>query len=283
QHQLPQMAGDQIWSAGSNESMSLAACRQLDHALRGKLRQGDGGSFIIQLFIIHARTATLDEASSLAIGATEARFAEEFIGRDASLQPVVLNLDRREIFAKRALLEGAPSRLRGATRAFFSAAKGGGLIGQYLLRLVDLRALQFFQALDLLQRQLGEEAQEAPDVRVLGVAPELPVIVGGKALFVEPDRAGRRLAHLLSGGGRQQRRGKAKELALLDPPGQFDAIDDVAPLIGTAHLQATAVASGKLQEIVGLEDHVVELQEGERLLPLEAQLHRVEAQHAIDG
>ena len=39
---------------------------------------------------------------------------------------------------------------------------------------------------------------------------------------------------------------------------------------------------GELQEVVGLQDHVVELQERQRLLAIQAQLHRVEGQHAVD-
>src|SRR3546814_9322307 len=63
----------------------------------------------------------------------------------------------------------------------------------------------------------------------------------------------------------------------------LDAVHDVAPLVGAAHLQAAVVAPAQLQEVVGLEDHVVELQEGQRMLALQAQLHAVEGQHAVDG
>ena len=49
--------------------------------------------------------------------------------------------------------------------------------GEDLLGLVDLRALQRLEPRDLVERQLGEELQEAADVGVLGVAPELPEVV----------------------------------------------------------------------------------------------------------
>ena len=49
---------------------------------------------------------------------------------------------------------------------------------QHLLGLVDLGALQRRELGDLVQRQVGEQLQEALDVGVLGVAPELPVVVG---------------------------------------------------------------------------------------------------------
>ena len=53
-------------------------------------------------------------------------------------------------------------------------------------------------------------------------------------------------------------------------------------MIGTAHLQHAAVAPGELEEVVGLQHHVVELEERERLLALEAQLDAVHGQHAVD-
>ena len=64
---------------------------------------------------------------------------------------------------------------------------------------------------------------------------------------------------------------------------EVDTVDDVAPLIRTAHLQKAAIAAVQLQEVVGLEDHVVELEERERLLPVEAGFHRLEGQHPVDA
>src|SRR3546814_19930882 len=39
----------------------------------------------------------------------------------------------------------------------------------------------------------------------------------------------------------------------------------------------------QLAEIIGLEDHVIEFEEGQRLLALEPELDRIEGQHAVDG
>ncbi len=39
----------------------------------------------------------------------------------------------------------------------------------------------------------------------------------------------------------------------------------------------------QLQEIIGLQDHVVEFKEGQRLFTVQPQLHRIERQHAVDG
>jgi hypothetical protein len=92
----------------------------------------------------------------------------------------------------------------------------------------------------------------------------------------------RRLAHLGAGRRRDQRRGQRVELRQPHAPAEVDAVDDVAPLVGAAHLQRAAVAAGELDEVVGLQDHVVELEEGQLVLALEPELDRVHRQHAID-
>src|SRR3546814_8118370 len=51
-------------------------------------------------------------------------------------------------------------------------------VGQHLLGVVDLAARESLQSRDLVQRQVGEEPQETTHVRVLGVPPELPIIIG---------------------------------------------------------------------------------------------------------
>ena len=139
-----------------------------------------------------------------------------------------------------------------------------------------------FQPLDLVQWKVGEKSQETADVGVLRVPPELPIVVGAEQVLVEPHRTLRRLAHLRAVGGGDQRAGDAEELGAIDPPGQLDPVDDVAPLVGSADLQPAADPPRQLQKVVRLEDHVVELEEGQRLFAVEPQPNAVEGQHAID-
>jgi hypothetical protein len=139
-----------------------------------------------------------------------------------------------------------------------------------------------FEAGDLVERNIGEDAQEAAHVAVVGVAPELPEIVVRQHLFVQPDRAVDRLAHLGAVGGGQQLGGRAEQFDPVHPAGQFDAVDDVAPLVRPAELQPAAMAQRQFAEVVGLKDHVVEFEEGQRLFAIEAQLDQIEGQHAID-
>src|SRR5947209_13715190 len=113
---------------------------------------------------------------------------------------------------------------------------------QDLFALVELLPLKASEARDLLERQFGEQLEEAADVAVFAVAPELPVIIRGHCLRVEPNRASFGLAHLGSRGRRQQRRCERKQLNVEQPAAEVDAVDDVAPLVGSAHLQNAAVA-----------------------------------------
>ena len=106
--------------------------------------------------------------------------------------------------------------------------------------------------------------------------------VRGEAIGVEPHRPRRGLAHLGPARGGQQRGGQTVEIEAGGPAPELDPAYDVPPLIRSAHLQAASVTAPELQEVVRLEDHVVELEEGERLLAVEPELHRFEAEHPVD-
>ena len=66
----------------------------------------------------------------------------------------------------------------------------------------------------------------------------------------------------------------------VDPADQVDAGHDVAPLVVAAHLQPAALPLVQHQEVVGLQDLVVELDEGEA--GLQAHLVGLEGEHAVD-
>ena len=65
-------------------------------------------------------------------------------------------------------------------------------------------------------------------------------------------------------------------------PAEVDAVDDVAPLVGAADLQGAVIAPVELGEVVGLEHHVVEFEEGQLVLAVETELDRIHRQHAVD-
>jgi len=67
------------------------------------------------------------------------------------------------------------------------------------------------------------------------------------------------------------------------PARQIDAVDDIAPLIRSAHLHKAAVAAVQFKEIIGLQDHVVEFEERQRLLAVQPRFHALKRQHAVDA
>ena len=95
-------------------------------------------------------------------------------------------------------------------------------------------------------------------------------------LGIEPNRAGGGLAHLGAGRRRDQRRGEREQLRIVHAPAEIDAVDDIAPLIGAAHLQHAVVALVQFDEVVGLQHHVIEFEERQFLLAVEPHFHRVE-------
>ena len=192
------------------------------------------------------------------------------------------NFNGRQALGNCAFLKRLPRRF-GCLIGGVAAVQQGGCFGrQHLLGLVDLAALQRRKLVDLADRQDREQLEKFDDVGVLGVAPVLPEIIGRELVGVEPHRALGGLAHLVAGGGGEQRRGQREQLRRAHAAAEVDAVDDVAPLVRAAHLQAAAGAPRQLDEVVGLADHVVELDEAHLLLALEAQPHRVHGQHAVD-
>jgi len=201
---------------------------------------------------------------------------------DPGLQVRGGNLEGRQVGRQRALLERLLGGVAGLAGLVLAVGHPGGLVGQHLLGVVDLGARQGFQLGDAVQGQVGEQLQEPADVGVFRVPPELPVVVGAQLLGVQPHRARHGLAHLGARGRGQQRRGQAEGGLLVDPARQLHAVEDVAPLVRAAHLQHAAMGAVQLQEVDRLHQHVVEFEEGHRLLALEPQLDRVEGQHPVD-
>ena len=104
----------------------------------------------------------------------------------AARTPSPREFGRRDLDGRQRSASAPSSKVLRAVSAAASAAsramqQRGRLGGEHLLRLVDLGALQRRQPRDLVQRQQREQLQEPLDVGVLGVAPELPVIVGRAA------------------------------------------------------------------------------------------------------
>ena len=136
---------------------------------------------------------------------------------------------------------------------------------------------------DFSHGQFGEQPHEARHIGIFRIAPELPVIIRRNAIGIEPHGTLRRLAHLRPGCGGDQRCRQAKGFRLIHAPDQIGPHDNIAPLIGPAHLQHHTMATAQFQEVIGLKQHVVEFKEGQRLIAFQPLLHAFHRQHAIDA
>ena len=142
--------------------------------------------------------------------------------------------------------------------------------------------MQGFEAGNFIKGQFGEKAQEAADITIFGVAPELPEIPDRQFVFVEPNRTLGGFAHLRAGRGGDQRRGQAKDFLAIDAPCQINPRDDIAPLIGAAHLQHTAIAAAQFHKVVSLQNGIVEFQKTHRLFAIKPQFHAIHGEHTVD-
>ena len=145
-------------------------------------------------------------------------------------------------------------------------------IGKAYLGFVDLGSRKRAQTVTFVDGKFGIEFQKTPHISIGGVAPELPEFIRAEHITIQPDCSGLRLAHFFAIGCCQQRRGKAINLTLDHTARQVDTVNDVPPLVRTAHLQDAAVAAVQLHEIIGLQNHVIEFQKRQRLFPVEPRL-----------
>ena len=104
-----------------------------------------------------------------------ARFGE----RDSGWRVSRFDFERRQAFGDCRLPRRCGARFRrlrrAASRPWQSAVAS---VARIFLASLSSAPLSCFQPRDFVYRQIGEQPQEAPDIGVLGVAPELPIIVG---------------------------------------------------------------------------------------------------------
>jgi len=188
----------------------------------------------------------------------------------------------RQLAASAALFESLLSGIGGLFRRFLAMGQAGCSICQNFLGLVDFRSLHRFQTGNFGQINIREQAHEFADIPVIGISPELPVIIGTEPIGVEPDRTIHRFAHFRAVRFRNERGRHAKKFRAINPAAEFDAVDNIPPLVGAAHLQSAAMLTRQFEIIIGLQDHIIEFEERERLLPLQPQFDRIKGQHPVD-
>ena len=166
--------------------MLLAAERQLDDARLQRLA-GDERLFVAERSVVDPQAAAADLTARFAGRGDQPSTNESGQRAKPGVEFRPGNVDRRQAFGELAFLEGLAG---GGGRGVGGRApmqKRGRLVGQRLLRFVDLGAGQAFEPADFAQRQKSEQLQEPADVGVVDIAPELPVVVGREHGLIEPD------------------------------------------------------------------------------------------------
>ncbi len=155
--------------------------------------------------IIHARATTPDQPPRLAIAFGKPGGHKGGKGRHPAIQLCACNRNRWKPRIRGALFERRYRGFLGCFGGRFAVAQHGGLIAEDLLGVVELRAFQGIKLFNFGKRQFGEKSQEAPDIRVCRISPELIIIVWRKTGFVKPDGALRGFAHFFAGRRGDQR------------------------------------------------------------------------------
>ena len=214
--------------------------------------------------IIDARAAALNQTPRFAIGTGKARQHKGFQKSDTGIELSRTARHAGQIGAFAAALESFAGRGFGFLRRLAAMAHGG-FGRQHFFGIVKLGTFQCRKAGNFGFRQFGKQPQKPGNVAIFRVAPKLPIIIDRQHIGVQPDRTLRGFAHFRARRCRQQICRQTKQRRLIGAPRQFDAVDNIAPLVGAAHLQHAIVAPVQFQKIIGLQNHVIEFEETQRL------------------
>ena len=230
--------------------------------------------------------APFDEAAGLAPGLGETDPVEQVERLDTAGELRSGELDRRRVPQRRlghvaAAAEESRRRALGLARLILAVRQSRRLERQAPLGRPRVAAADRGDCADLVHRQQREEREKARHVAVVGIDPELVVVVGAGARGIEPDGPGGGLAHLRARGGRDQREGDAEGRRAAHAADQVDPGDDVPPLVAPAHLEAAALVRAEVVKVVGLQEHVVELEEVQAVGRFEAGAVGLGGEHAV--
>ena len=143
------------------------------------------------------------------------------------------------------------------------------------------------KAVDCFLVQRCEYLDVALCVLVAHIQPELIESIGSGAVAVQPDVAFLGLAELLAVGLGYQGAGQCKGAVIATQlaTNKFCTGGNVAPLVGTAHLQTAVLLLIEVQEVVTLQQLVCEFGKGHAILELTVQtaLHAVLCHHVVNG
>ena len=130
----------------------LFAERNLDHAFRRQVRAGERELLVADGRVVDAQAAGLDLPARFPGRGHKPR--RHRCGEHAVtlVERARRNVDGRQGVGERAFLEGLARRSFGLIRSGAAVHQRGRLVGEHLLRLVDLGALERRELLDLVER-----------------------------------------------------------------------------------------------------------------------------------
>ena len=155
------------------------------------------------------------------------------------------------------------------------------LPSQNLLGLVEVTALPLLHLGNLLHGQEGQQTDALENIGIVHIAPVLVEVIGRSLVGVEPHGITSGLAHLVAVGVGQQCDGHAVCVLAELLADELRTAQHIAPLVVAAELHITAVVLEQVVEVVGLHNHVVELQEAQTLF--HTLFVAVGAEHIVDG
>ena len=145
---------------------------------------------------------------------------------------------------------------------FLAMHKLGNLVGQHFFSFVDSSVLEGCQTMYLVHRQIGQQCQAVFNIAVVNIAPVLVEIVGRGLFGIQPQGTLFGFAHFFAFAVGQKLAGHAVSGLLLLAANQLYAAQHIGPLVVAAQLHNAAIILMQLPEIVGLHNHIVELEEG---------------------
>ena len=269
-------------------ALLLASLHEDEPAIDERHRVGSRGD----LLSVHTDPTLIDRAAGIAPRRTHTgrdekvdhrlvvteRLAQFGLGDDPAqgLEALPVEISSTE---QRGGRQNRPPHLGSAMNEF------GHLVGEHALRMPGLGRPQVLghHIGHVGDRQQRELEQEALDITIVGSQEVLVELVGQRALGGEPHRTLGGLAELGAVGAGHERHRESVDVRMVATPDHVDPGRDVAPLVGSAHLEFTPVTGEEFDIVVRLQKHVAELGEGDALLALEPALDRFLGEHRAHG
>ena len=135
-------------------------------------------------------------------------------------------------------------------------------IGENFFGAINFGVFETAKAINFVHRNKRQQTQASFNVGIIDIAPVLIEIKRRNFIGVEPQRTARSLAHFRAVRFEEQFICKPVSRASGFTASEFDARDNVRPLIIAAALENTIIIAVEFIKIVSLHNHIIKFQEG---------------------